>query len=110
MNIVDLRNALNKIIEDGYGDLDFECSVDMSADEDECFFVSELYELVFLGVYSFDNLKNLIIALNKSEVLEEKMTKFEESDEELWSTEVWLKTMMWYLKTEMFMFTGRLNK
>lgn len=79
-------------------------------DEDECFFVSELYELVFLGVYSFDNLKNLIIALNKSEVLEEKMTKFEESDEELWSTEVWLKTMMWYLKTEMFMFTGRLNK
>lgn len=36
------------------------------------------------------------------------MTKFEESDEELWSTEVWLKTMMWYLKTEMF--TGRLNK
>jgi hypothetical protein len=29
-------------------------------------------------------------------------------DEELWSTEVWLKNMMYYLKTEMFMFTGRL--
>ena len=28
--------------------------------------------------------------------------------EELWSTEVWLKNMMYYLKTEMFMFTGRL--
>lgn len=35
MNIVDLRNALNKIIEDGYGDLDFECSVDMSVDGHE---------------------------------------------------------------------------
>ena len=32
----------------------------------------------------------------------------EELDEELWSTEVWLKNMMYYLKTEMFMFTGRL--
>ncbi len=32
----------------------------------------------------------------------------EEDDEELWSTEVWLKNMMFYLKTEMFMFTGRL--
>lgn len=31
-----------------------------------------------------------------------------EDDEELWSTEVWLKNMMYYLKTEMFMFTGRL--
>lgn len=37
-------------------------------DKDECFFVSELYEQVFLGAYSFDNLKNLIIALDKSEV------------------------------------------
>ena len=39
------------------------------------------------------------------------MTKEElekEDDEKLWSTEVWLKTMMYYLKTEMFMFTGRL--
>ena len=39
------------------------------------------------------------------------MTKEElvkETDEELWSTEVWLKNMMYYLKTEMFMFTGRL--
>lgn len=39
------------------------------------------------------------------------MTKEElekEADEELWSTEVWLKNMMYYLKTEMFMFTGRL--
>jgi hypothetical protein len=39
------------------------------------------------------------------------MTKEElekEDDEELWSTEVWLKNMMYYLKTEMFMFTGRL--
>ena len=34
--------------------------------------------------------------------------ELEESDEELWSTEVWLKNMMYYLKTEMFMFTGRL--
>ncbi len=32
----------------------------------------------------------------------------DEDDEELWSTEVWLKNMMYYLKTEMFMFTGRL--
>ena len=31
-----------------------------------------------------------------------------ELEEELWSTEVWLKNMMYYLKTEMFMFTGRL--
>lgn len=30
------------------------------------------------------------------------------SDEELWSTEVWLKNMMYFLKIEMFMFTGRL--
>ena len=30
------------------------------------------------------------------------------TDEELWSTEVWLKNMVYYLKTEMFMFTGRL--
>ena len=37
-------------------------------DKDECFFVSELYEHVFLGTYSFDNLKNLILALDKSEV------------------------------------------
>jgi hypothetical protein len=37
---------------------------------------------------------------------EEKLEK--EDDEELWSTEVWLKNMMYYLKTEMFMFTGRL--
>lgn len=36
--------------------------------EDEYFFVSELYEHVFLGTYVFDNLKNLILALNKSEV------------------------------------------
>lgn len=35
------------------------------------------------------------------------MTK-EELEEELWSTEVWFKNMMYYLKTEMFMFTGRL--
>ena len=34
--------------------------------------------------------------------------KMNEEDEELWSTEVWLKNMMYYLKTEMFMFTGRL--
>ena len=32
----------------------------------------------------------------------------EETEEELWSTEVWLKNMMYYLKTEMYMFTGRL--
>ena len=32
----------------------------------------------------------------------------EEITDELWSTEVWLKNMMYYLKTEMFMFTGRL--
>lgn len=32
MNIVEIRNALDKIIEDGYGDLEFECSVDMSVD------------------------------------------------------------------------------
>ena len=31
-----------------------------------------------------------------------------ELEEEVWSTEVWLKNMMYYLKTEMFMFTGRL--
>ena len=37
-------------------------------DKDECFFVSELYDHVFLGTYSFDNLKNLILALDKSEV------------------------------------------
>lgn len=36
--------------------------------KDEDFFVSELYDHVFLGTYSFDNLKNLIIALDKSEV------------------------------------------
>ena len=35
MNVVDLRNALNKIIEDGYGNLEIECSVDMSVDGDE---------------------------------------------------------------------------
>ena len=32
----------------------------------------------------------------------------EEMTDELWSTEVWLKNMMYYLKTEMFMFTGTL--
>ena len=32
----------------------------------------------------------------------------EETTDELWSTEVWLKNMMYYLKTEMYMFTGRL--
>ena len=32
MNIIEIRNTLNKIIEDGYGDLEFECSVDMSVD------------------------------------------------------------------------------
>lgn len=37
----------------------------------------------------------------------EEMTN-EEMTDELWSTEVWLKNMMYYLKTEMFMFTGRL--
>lgn len=36
------------------------------------------------------------------------MTK-EELEKELWSTEVWLKNMMYYLKTEMFMFTGDCN-
>ena len=38
---------------------------------------------------------------------DEEMTD-EEMTDELWSTEVWLKNMMYYLKTEMFMFTGRL--
>ena len=42
----------------------------------------------------------------KCEKLNHKDEEFE--DEELWSTEVWLKNMMYYLKTEMFMFTGRL--
>lgn len=37
-----------------------------------------------------------------------KDEELEESEEELWSTEVWLKNMRYYLKTEMFMFTGRL--
>lgn len=37
-------------------------------DKDEYFFVSELYDHEFLGAYTFDNLKNLILALNKSEV------------------------------------------
>ena len=32
MNVIEIRNTLNKIIEDGYGDLEFECSVDMSVD------------------------------------------------------------------------------
>lgn len=42
-------------------------------------------------------------------MIDEKSEKTnEELDEELWSTEVWLKNMMYYLKTEMFMFTGRL--
>ena len=36
------------------------------------------------------------------------MTDEEFEKEELWSTEVWLKNKMYYLKTEMFMFTGRL--
>lgn len=36
------------------------------------------------------------------------MTDEELEKEELLSTEVWLKNMMYYLKTEMFMFTGRL--
>lgn len=35
MNVIDLRNALNKIIEDRYGNLEMECSVDMSVDGDE---------------------------------------------------------------------------
>ena len=38
---------------------------------------------------------------------DEEMTD-EEMTDELWSTEVWLKNMIYYLKTEMFMFTGRL--
>ena len=38
---------------------------------------------------------------------DEEMTD-EEMTDELWSTEVWLKNMMYYLKTEMYMFTGRL--
>ena len=38
---------------------------------------------------------------------DEEMTD-EEMTDELWSTEVCLKNMMYYLKTEMFMFTGRL--
>ena len=29
-----------------------------------------------------------------------------EEQEELWSTEVWLKNMMYYLKTERMMFRG----
>ena len=37
-----------------------------------------------------------------------RMIDEEFENEELWSTEVWLKNMMYYLKTEMFMFTGRL--
>ena len=46
-------------------------------------------------------------------ILNEKCEKLNHEDEEfekeeLWSTEVWLKNMMYYLKTEMFMFTGRL--
>ena len=36
------------------------------------------------------------------------MTNEELEKEELWSTEVWLKNTMYYFKTEMFMFTGRL--
>ena len=32
MNVIEIRNTLNKIIEDGYGDLEFECSVNMSVD------------------------------------------------------------------------------
>lgn len=36
--------------------------------KDECFFVSELYDHGFLGTYTFNNLKNLILALSKSEV------------------------------------------
>ena len=36
-----------------------------------------------------------------------EMTDAEMTDE-LWSTDVWFKNMMYYLKTEMFMFTGRL--
>ena len=39
---------------------------------------------------------------------EEMAEELEKEDEELWSTEVWLKNMMYYLKIEMFMFTGRL--
>ena len=39
---------------------------------------------------------------------DEEFEKEEFEDEELCSTEVWLKNMMYYLKTEMFMFTGRL--
>ena len=42
--------------------------------------------------------------MKDEELAEEEL---EESDEELWSTEVWLKNMMYYFKTEMFMFTGR---
>ena len=44
--------------------------------------------------------------MTDEETAEEELEK--ETDEELWSTEVWLKNMMYYLKTEMFMFTGRL--
>lgn len=42
--------------------------------------------------------------MTEKEIKEEKL----EEEEELWSTEVWLKNMMYYLRTEMFMFTGKL--
>lgn len=47
--------------------------------------------------------------MTEKEVCEKLNHKDEEFEKkELWSTEVWLKNMMYYLKTEMFMFTGRL--
>lgn len=40
---------------------------------------------------------------------QDRINRAEEmADEELWSTEVWYKNMMYYLRTEMLMFTGRL--
>lgn len=43
MNVIEIRNALNKIIEDGYGDLEFECSVDMSVDGCEETYVNRVF-------------------------------------------------------------------
>lgn len=43
MNVVDLRNALNQIIKDGYGNLEMECSVDMSIDGDEETYVNRIF-------------------------------------------------------------------
>ena len=75
MNIIEIRNALNKIIEDGYGDLDFECSVDMSVDGRE-----ETYTNRVFGRSPFEIRYNILKDIDGGELDRIVQILFEEGD------------------------------